>query len=151
VGQVDGELFDGGEGRDQLVELGSERLIPGFEEQLVGAKAGEELAVSVTFPEEYPGELAGKDAVFDVKVSEVKMKRLPELDDEFASEAAGFDSLAELREDIATRLRTADEAAVEREFEEAVVQAATDEADVDLPDRLVHSRAHEMIEQTLST
>ncbi len=151
IGRLDGEPFEGGEGRDQLVELGSGRLIPGFEEQLIGAAAGDQCSVEVTFPEEYPGDLAGKDAVFDVTVSEVKAKRLPELDDEFASEAAGFDSLAELREDIGSRLRQADDAAVEREFEEAVLQAATDEATVELPEQLVHSRAHEMIEQTLST
>src|SRR5579862_4616713 len=93
AGSVDGEPFEGGEGRDQLIELGSERLIPGFEDQLVGVSAGDERAVHVTFPEGYAGELAGKEAQFDVKVSEVKAKRLPELDDDFASEAGGFDSL----------------------------------------------------------
>ncbi|HEX8975261.1 MAG TPA: trigger factor [Solirubrobacteraceae bacterium] len=150
VGRVDDVAFPGGEGRDQLIELGSERLIPGFEEQLVGASAGEERTVKVTFPEGYPGELGGKDAVFEVKVSEVKAKRLPELDDDFASEAAGFDTLAELREDIAGRLREADAQAIEREFEEAVLQAATDEARVELPDPLVHARAHEVLHQTFS-
>ncbi len=151
LGRVDGEAFDGGEGRDQLIELGSGRLIPGFEEQLVGASAGDERTVEVIFPEEYPGELGGKAASFDVKVSEVKTKRLPELDEDFASEAGGFDSMDELREDIATRLREADSGAIEREFEEAVIQAATDEAAIEIPDRLVHARAHEMIEQTLTT
>ncbi len=150
VGSVDGEPFAGGEGRDQLVELGAERLIPGFEEQLVGASAGDERTVDVTFPEGYPGDLGGKRAQFDVKVSEVKAKLLPELDDEFASEAGGFDSLAELRDDIATRLQDADAVAIEREFEQAVLQAATDEAKVDVPDRLVHARAHEIVEQTFS-
>jgi trigger factor len=151
LGRVDGEAFAGGEGRDQLIELGSGRLIPGFEEQLVGASAGDERTVEVAFPEEYPGELAGKAASFDVKVSEVKTKRLLELDEDFASEAGGFDSMDELREDIATRLREADSGAIEREFEEAVLQAATDEAAIEIPDRLVHARAHEMIEQTLTT
>jgi trigger factor len=151
LGRVDGEAFAGGEGRDQLIELGSGRLIPGFEEQLVGASAGDERTVEVTFPEEYPGELAGKAASFDVNVSEVKTKRLPELDEDFASEAGGFDSMDELREDIATRLREADSGAIEREFEEAVLQAATDDAAIEIPDRLVHARAHEMIEQTLTT
>ncbi len=150
IGRVDGEPFAGGEGRDQLVELGSQRLIPGFEEQLVGAGAGDERLVQVTFPDEYPGELAGQAAQFEVKLSEVKAKRLPELDDDFAAEAGGFDSLAELREDIASRLREADAAAIEREFEAAVLQAATDEAKVELPDKLVHSRAHEVVQQTLS-
>jgi trigger factor len=150
LGRVDGEAFGGGEGRDQLIELGSERLIPGFEEQLVGAAAGDERNVEVSFPDGYPGDLGGKDATFEVKVSEVKAKRLPELDDEFASEAGGFDTLAELREDIASRLREADAQAIEREFEEAVLQAATDEAQVELPDQLVHARAHEVLHQTFS-
>ena len=150
VGKVDGVPFDGGEGRDQLIELGSERLIPGFEDQLLGASAGDERTVEVTFPEGYPNDLGGKAATFDVTVSEVKAKRLPELDDEFASEAGGFDSLAELREDIATRLREADSSAIEREFEEAVLQAATDEAQVELPDKLIHARAHEVVEQTMT-
>ncbi len=95
-------------------------------------------------------ELAGKEATFDVKVSEVKAKRLPELDDDFASEASEFDTLAELREDIAAKLRHADEHAVEREFEQAVLEAAANEADVELPESLIHARAHEMLEQTFS-
>jgi trigger factor len=150
VGKVDGEPFEGGEGRDQLIELGSGRLIPGFEEQLAGVSAGEERTIAVTFPEEYPGGLGGQDATFEITVHEVKAKRLPELDDDFASEASEFDTLAELREDIGNKLREGDERAIEREFEEAVLQAATDEATVELPDQLVHARAHELIEQTLS-
>lgn len=150
VGSVDGVPFDGGEGRDQLIELGSGRLIPGFEDQLIGAGAGDGREVAVTFPEGYPNDLGEKDATFQVTVSEVKAKRLPELDDEFASESGGFDSLQELREDIATRLREADEAAIEREFEEAVLQAAADEATIELPDQLVHARAHEVVHQTMN-
>jgi trigger factor len=150
LGRVDGEAFAGGEGRDQLIELGSDRLIPGFEDQLVGASAGDERDVEVTFPEGYPGDLGGKDATFEVKVSEVKAKQLPELDDDFAAEAGGFDTLAELREDIATRLRESDSQVIEREFEEAVLQAAADEAQIDLPDQLVHARAHEILHQTFS-
>jgi trigger factor len=149
IGKVDGEPFAGGEGRDQLIELGSGRLIPGFEEQLVGASAGDEREVTVTFPDDYPGDMGGQDATFDVTVREVKAKRLPELDDDFASEASEFDTVAELRDDIAQRLRHADEHAIEREFEEAVVQAATDEAEVEVPDKLVHARAHEVVEQTM--
>ena len=150
LGRVDGEAFAGGEGRDQLIELGSERLIPGFEDQLVGASSGDERNVEVTFPDDYPGDLGGKAATFEVKVSEVKAKRLPELDDDFASEAGGFDSLAELREDVATRLREADNQAIDREFEEAVLQAAADEAQIELPEKLIHSRAHELLHQTFS-
>jgi trigger factor len=150
VGKVDGEPFEGGEGRDQLLELGSGRLIPGFEEQLLGVSAGDRRTVEVTFPEDYPGGMGGKQATFDVDVTEIKAKRLPELDDELASESAGFDTLAELREDIATRLSENDERAIEREFEEAVLDAAVAEAEVEIPDKLVHARAHELLEQTLS-
>jgi len=150
VGTIDGEPFQGGEGRDQLLELGSGRLLPGFEEQLAGAQAGDHRSVEVKFPEDYPGGLGGKTASFDVTVTEVKAKRLPELDDEFAAEAAGFDTLAELRDDIAARLRELDERAIEREFEEAVLDATVAEATVEVPDKLVHARAHELLEQTLS-
>ena len=150
VGSIDGEPFEGGEGRDQLLELGSGRLIPGFEEQLVGASAGEERSVDVAFPDDYPGDLGGEAANFDVKVSEVKAKRLPDLNDEFAAEAAGFDTLLELRDDVTTRLRQADEGAIEREFEEAVLDAAVVQAQIEVPERLIHSRAHELLEQTLS-
>jgi trigger factor len=151
VGSVDGTEFEGGTGRDQLLELGSGRLVPGFEEQLIGAKAGDERTVTITFPEDYQAtELAGLQAQFAVTISEVKAKRLPEVNDDFASEAAGFDTMAELREDIGQRLRTIDERSLEREFEEAVVQAAVDEAEVDVPEKLVHARAHELLEDTFS-
>ena len=150
LGKVDGEPFAGGEGRDQLIELGSGRLIDDFEDQLTGAAAGDERTVTVTFPDGYPGELGGRTADFDVKVSEVKAKRLPEFDDDFAAEASEFDTLAELRQDIADRLRHTDEHAVEREFEEAVLEAATNEATIDLPEKLVHARAHELLESNFS-
>src|SRR3954454_11258923 len=92
LGRVGGEPFEGGEARGYLLELGSNRLVEGFEEQLVGATAGEDVAVTVTFPEDYRAEaLAGKEAVFDTSVKEVKEKRLPEVDDEFAMESGGFD------------------------------------------------------------
>jgi trigger factor len=151
VGTVDDEPFEGGTGRDQLLELGSGRLIPGFEEQLVGASAGDQRTVEVTFPEDYQAsELAGKSAKFDVTVTEVKAKRLPELDDEFALEAGGFDTVHELREDIAARLRQVEERAIEREFEQAVLDAAVAEAQVEVPDKLVHARAHELLDETMS-
>jgi trigger factor len=150
VGRVDGEPFEGGEGRDQLLELGSGTLVSGFEEQLTGAAAGDRRSVEVTFPEDYPGGLGGRTAVFDVTVSEVKAKRLPELDDDFASDAGGLDTVAELREDVARRLTEADEQTIESEFEQAVLDAAVAEAEVELPDKLVHAQAHELLEQTLS-
>ena len=149
VGSVDGEQFEGGEGRGQVVELGSERLIPGFEEQLKGASAGEERTVEVAFPDDYPAEqLAGKDASFAVDVKEVKEKRLPELDDDFAVEAGGFDSLDELRAEIVSRIAQAEERAIEGEFREAAVDAVVAQARVEVPKELVHSKAHEMWHRT---
>jgi trigger factor len=150
VGSIDGEQFAGGEGRDQLVELGSGRLVPGFEDQLLGAKAGEERTVTVNFPDDYGAtELAGKEAQFEVKVTEVKRKDLPVLDDDFASDAAGFDSLAELREDIAAKLREADEARVEAEFREALLDAVVADSQVEVPEALIDARARELWERML--
>ena len=104
-GSIDGEEFEGGAARGHVTELGSGRLIPGFEEQLEGAAAGEERSVEVTFPDDYPAEhLAGREASFAVEVKEVKEKRLPELDDDFAVEAGGYDSLDELRSEIEQRI-----------------------------------------------
>jgi trigger factor len=149
LGRVDGEPFEGGEGRGVLVELGSGRLVPGFEEQLVGAAPGDSREVTITFPDDYPAEqMAGKQATFDVEVKEVKEKRLPELDDDFAAEAGGFDTVDELRDDMRERLRQAHERAIEREFREAVVDAAVAAATIDIPHDLVHARAHEMWETT---
>jgi trigger factor len=152
VGTIDDEPFEGGEARDQLIELGSGRLIPGFEEQLEGAAAGEERTVEVTFPGDYGAEhLAGRTAHFAVTVKEVKAKELPELDDDFASDAAGFDSLDELREDIHRRLREADESQVEAEFREAAVDAAAANARVEVPERLIEARAGELWERLSTT
>jgi trigger factor len=149
VGRIDGEPFEGGEGRGYLLELGSGRFIPGFEEQLGGASAGDERDVEVTFPEDYGAdEVAGKTAVFSVTVKEVKEKRLPELDDDFAGEAGGFDSLDELRSDVETKLRQAEDRVIEQEFRQAAVDAAVANAQVDLPHDLVHSKAHEMWHDT---
>jgi trigger factor len=150
VGSIDGEEFEGGAGRDQMIELGSGRLIPGFEEQLRGATAGEQRTVKVTFPEDYGAEhLAGKEAEFAVTISEVKEKVLPELDDDFAVDQAGFDSLDELREDIRSKLLEADERQVEQAFREAVVDAVVKEATVDIPDSLVEARARELWDRML--
>jgi trigger factor len=149
VGSLDGTPFEGGEGRGQVVELGSGRLIPGFEEQLAGASAGDERTVELTFPDDYPAEhLAGKDASFAVEVKEVKEKRLPELDDDFAVEAGGYDSLDELRAEIESRIGQAEERAIEGEFREAAVDAVVDQAKIEVPHELVHSKAHEMWHRT---
>ena len=148
-GTLDGEPFSGGEGRDQMVELGSGRLVPGFEEQLEGAAADEERTVTVTFPDDYPAtELAGREAEFAVAVKEVKAKELPALDDDLAAEA-GFDTLDELREDIRGRLAEVDGARIEAEFREAALDSAVKAATVDIPDTLVDARARELWDSML--
>lgn len=147
-GFLDDTPFEGGEARGQMVELGAGRLIPGFEDQLVGAKAGEERTLNVRFPDDYGAEnLAGKEARFDTSVKEVREKRLPELDDEFALQAGGFDTLAELREDIARRLRELDEAKADREFREAALDAVVANAKIDIPHDVVHGKAHDIWHQ----
>ncbi|MFN2617755.1 MAG: trigger factor, partial [Thermoleophilaceae bacterium] len=149
TGKVNDEPFEGGDARGYLLELGSGRLIPGFEEQLRGAGPGDEREVTVTFPDEYQAEhLAGKEAVFAVAVKEVKEKRLPDLGDEFALEAGGFDTLEELRDELRQRIRQVEEQAVEAEFREAVVDAAARESELDVPHDLVHAKAHEMWHRT---
>jgi trigger factor len=151
VGTLDGEPFAGGEGRDQMVELGSGRLVPGFEEQLTGASAGDERTVTVTFPDDYGGsELAGREAEFAVTVKEVKAKELPALDDDLAAEA-GFDTLDELREDIRSRISEVEVAQIEGEFREAALDSAVKGATVDIPDALAEARARELWDQMLHT
>jgi len=151
VGTLGGEPFGGGEGRDQMVELGSGRLVPGFEDQLEGAAAGEERTVTIEFPEDYGAEeLAGKQAEFAVTVKEVKAKELPALDEDFAAEA-GFDTLDELRDDIRERLAEAQTREIEAEFREAAVDAAVAQATIDVPDALVDARARELWDQMAHT
>ncbi|UUY06347.1 trigger factor [Svornostia abyssi] len=150
LGKKDGVPFDGGEGRDFPLELGSGRFIPGFEEQLQGASAGEERVVEVTFPEDYQAEhLAGEAVTFEVTVKEVKEKKLPELDDEFAETAAGFDSLDELKEDIASRLREREEERIERAFRDAALDAVVAEATIEIPDALIEARGKELWDRML--
>jgi trigger factor len=144
AGTVAGEAFAGGEGRDQMIELGSGRLVPGFEDQLEGAVGGESRTVTITFPEDYPApNLAGQEAEFAVTIRDVKAKQLPELDDELATEA-GFDTLDELREDIRSRLAENESQRIELEFREAALDAAVQKATIDIPDALVEARAREM-------
>jgi trigger factor len=147
-GLVDGQAFEGGAASDYLLELGSGRLIEGFESQLTGAEPGEERRVEVTFPDDYQAEqLAGEDAVFTVKVKEVREKVLPQLDDEFASEASEFDTVAELRADIEQRLGEAVGQRIEQDFRVAAIDAAVEGATMDLPDELALARASERLER----
>lgn len=147
-GLVDGSAFEGGKAADYLLELGSERLIEGFERQLVGASGGEEREVKVTFPKDYHAEqLAGRDAVFAVQVKEVREKVLPDLDDDFAAEASEFETLEELRADISRRLGEAVSERAEQDFRVAAVDAAVEAATVEVPAGLVTARAEERWER----
>jgi trigger factor len=132
-----------------MIELGSGRLVPGFEEQLEGAVGGESRTVKVTFPEDYGApNLAGQEAEFAVTVREVKAKMLPELDDELAEEA-GFDSLDELRDDIRSRLSEIESQRIDAEFREAALDAAVEKAKIDVPESLVEARARELWDSML--
>jgi trigger factor len=143
-GTIDGEPFEGGEAHDELVELGGGRLIEGFEEQLEGASAGDTRTVKVTFPDDYRAErLAGKDASFEIAAKEVREKVMPDLDDEFAASAGGFDTLDELRDDIRQKLREAAEQRTDADFRLAAVDAAVDVSKVEVPAEILNDRATE--------
>ncbi|OLE35248.1 MAG: trigger factor [Actinobacteria bacterium 13_1_20CM_3_68_9] len=147
-GTVDGEPFEGSDATDLMVELGSESLLPEFDRALTGATARDELTVDVRFPDDHqPQSLAGRQGSFAVRVKEVREKRLPGLDDEFAAEASEFETLDQLRDEIRRRIGAALESRVEAEFREAAVDAAADAARIELPKELVHARAHEMWER----
>jgi trigger factor len=147
-GLIDGKAFEGGKETDGMLELGSGRFIEGFEEQLAGVSGGAQREVKVTFPEDYQAEhLAGKEAVFNVDVKEVREKVLPELDDDFASEASEFDTLEELRADIGKRVSEAVDERAEQDFRVAAVDAAAAAATVEIPDDLVAARAAERWER----
>jgi len=141
--------FEGGEGRDQLIELGGGNLIPGFEEGLLSSAAGETRTIELKFPADYGAEhLAGRDASFEITVKEVKDKRLPEIDEDFAIDA-GFDDVDELRADIRGRLIEAEEQKIEGEFREAALDAAVAKATVPVTAELTEARAKEMWERML--
>ena len=147
-GLIEGSAFQGGAAEDYLLELGAGQLIEGFEAQLLGAEPGSEHEVEVTFPADYQAEhLAGRDAVFKVKVKEVREKILPELDDDFASDASEFDTLEELRGDIREKVGAALEGRAEEDFRVAAVDAAVDTATVEVPDDLATARAMERLER----
>jgi trigger factor len=145
TGSVDGEPLEGGMAKDYMLELGSGSFIPGFEEQLEGMEKEQSKELTLTFPEDYrPEELAGKDVVFDVSMKEIKERALPEADDEFAAENSEFDTIAALREDIKSRLMKAREDAAEQVFRARVVSKVAAEAEVEIPEPMIDSRAHEL-------
>jgi len=145
-GFVDGVAFEGGKGEDYALELGSGSFIPGFEEQLVGTKAGDAVDVNVTFPEEYHAEdLKGKPAVFKVTVKEVKESILPELDDEFAKDVSEFDTFEEYKNSIKKRLEEDAEAKANAEFSENVYDAIINEMTVEIPEVMINNRVDAMV------
>jgi trigger factor len=147
-GTLDGEPFEGSEARDFTIELGREGLLPEFDQGLAGAAAGDERMIDVTFPDDHrPADLAGRTARFQVKVNEVREKDLPELDDEFASDASEFDMLAELRDAIRMRIAEALEHRADDEFREAAVDAAATAATIELPEEIVRARAADSMER----
>ncbi|MFN2612714.1 MAG: trigger factor [Solirubrobacterales bacterium] len=143
-GQVDGETFEGGEGKDYLLELGRGQVVPGFEEALAGAKAGDRRQARFDFPDDYHAEqLRGKKASFEIEVKEVREKELPELDDDFAAEASEFDTVEELRDHITERVREVLEGRAEEGFRERALDAAADKVEIELSDDLISGRAAE--------
>lgn len=145
-GFIDGAPFKGGEGKGYPLEIGSGSFIPGFEDQLIGAKAGEERDVKVAFPAEYGvPELAGKDAEFKVKVIDVKRKEVPTVDNDFVKEVSEFDTVEELKADIENKLKQAAEDKADREFRAGVIKAAMDNCSVDIPPVMVESEIDNML------
>ena len=146
-GSVDGVPFDGGQATEYPLTLGSNTFIPGFEDQLVGAKVGDDVDVKVTFPEEYQAkELAGKEAIFKCAVKKIEAKELPELDDDFAKDVSEFDTLAEYKEHIKTNLedKKADEA--KRAKEDAAVDKAIENAQMDIPEAMLQTQCRQMLD-----
>ncbi len=147
-GKIDGEPFEGSASKDFVIELGGEGLLAEFDTALTGTSATDERSVEVSFPDDHePANLAGKTAVFEVTVKEVREKNLPDLDDEFASDASEFETLDELRGSIRSRVAEALEQRTEAEFREAAVDAVAAAATLEIPHDLVHARAHEMWER----
>ena len=145
-GFKDGVAFEGGKGENYSLELGSGSFIPGFEEQLVGTKAGDEKELNVTFPEDYhAAELAGKPVVFKVKVHEVKAKELPEVDDEFAKDVSEFDTLADFKKDLGEKLKERRETQNQRDFEAALMEQVMDNMEVEIPDAMVEYEADNLV------
>lgn len=148
AGYLDGELFEGGSGEDYSLELGSNTFIPGFEEQLVGAKVGDEKDVQVTFPEEYHAEdLAGKEALFKVKVKGIETRKLRDLDDEFAQEVSQFDTAAELREDVRNNLTQMLEYRKNELIKQEVLDRAIEKCDIPVADAVVNNQIDRMLQQ----
>ena len=145
-GFKDGVPFQGGKGENYSLELGSGSFVPGFEDQVIGMKAGEEKDLDITFPEDYAPELAGAQVVFKVKVHEVKEKQEPELDDEFAKDVSEFETLDECKKDLGEKLKARRQEQADREFETAVIDALIEKLECDVPQAMVDYQADKMLD-----
>jgi trigger factor len=146
-GFQNGEAFEGGQGENYSLEIGSNTFIPGFEDQLIGMKKGEEKEIQVTFPEAYHVEnLAGKEAVFKVKVNDIKRKQLPALDDEFAKDVSEFDTLEELKQDVENRLKEDAEHTKKHEIENNVLEKVAENATIDIPQPMLDHEIDHMVQ-----
>lgn len=147
VGSIDGVKFEGGAAENQSLVLGDGRFIPGFEEKIVGMKAGEEKDIDVKFPEDYTPEFAGKDAVFAITLKTVKEKELPEIDDDFAQDVSEFDTLAEYKKDIKKKLQDRADLRAKAEMENQLLSAVAKEIEADIPDEMVNNQIDYQIQQ----
>ena len=142
-----GVAFDGGKGENFDLEIGSGSFVPGFEEQLIGMKAGEEKDIDITFPENYTPELAGKPVIFHVKINEVKVKEVPAVDDEFAKDVSEFDTLKELKADIKKKMTAERTEAAQRAFEDVLMAKVAEGVEAEIPHEMVELQAERMMEQ----
>ena len=145
-GFLDGKPFDGGKGENHSLELGSHSFVPGFEEQVIGMKAGDEKDIDITFPEDYHKDLAGKAVVFKVKVHEVKEKEVPALDDEFAKDVSEFDTLKDLKADLKKKITEERQKDADRAFEDALMEQVAANITADVPDAMVEGQARQFLE-----
>ncbi len=141
-----GVAFEGGKGENFDLEIGSGSFVPGFEDQLIGMKAGEEKDIDITFPENYTPELAGKPVVFKVKINEVKAKEVPAIDDEFAKDVSEFDTLKELKADMKKKMTEERKIAAQQAFEDALMKKVADGIEADIPEDMVKAQAERMLE-----
>ena len=145
-GFLDGKPFEGGKGENHSLELGSGSFVPGFEDQVIGMKAGEEKDIDITFPENYHADLAGKSVVFKVKVHEVKEKEVPAMDDEFAKDVSEFDTLKDLKADLKKKITEERQKDADRVFEENLMNQVADNITVDVPDVMVDNQARQYLD-----
>ena len=148
VGYIDGEAFAGGDGTDFPLKLGSNTFIPGFEDQLVGAKKDDNVDVVVTFPEDYhAAEFAGKEATFKVKIHEIKAKEIPELDDEFVQDVSEFDTVAEYKDSVKAKLEEQKQNEIKRAYQDEAIDKIVDKSTMELPDAMIDTQCENMINQ----